>query len=130
MAARAEYEGDWIDAATLRGCEDDCIKKAVEMQAELGLKGVTDGERLRLPAKGGKGANGGRDGDLYLVIHIQPHRFFRVTGRDLYLDLPLAPWEAVLGTSVEIPTLGGPVRLKVRPGTQGGQQLRLAKRCC
>jgi curved DNA-binding protein len=91
-------------------------------------RGVTDGERLRLPAKGGRGANGGRDGDLYLVIHIAPHRFFRVTGRDLYLDLPLAPWEAVLGTSVEIPTLGGPVRLKIRPGTQAGQQLRLAKR--
>jgi curved DNA-binding protein len=91
-------------------------------------KGVTDGERLRLPGKGGKGANGGRDGDLYLVIHIAPHRLFRVTGRDLYLDLPLAPWEAVLGTTVEIPTLGGSVRLRVRPGTQAGQHLRLAKR--
>lgn len=90
--------------------------------------GVTDGERLRLPGKGGKGMNGGRDGDLYLNISIAPHRLFRVTGRDLYLDLPLAPWEAVVGTSVEIPTLGGPVRLKIRPGTQAGQQLRLAKR--
>jgi curved DNA-binding protein len=91
-------------------------------------QGVTDGERLRLPGKGGKGANGGRDGDLYLVIQIAPHRLFRVSGRDLYLDLPLAPWEAVLGATVEIPTLGGPLRLKIRPGTQAGQQLRLAKR--
>jgi curved DNA-binding protein len=91
-------------------------------------QGVTDGERLRLPGKGGKGMNGGRDGDLYLNISIAPHKLFRVSGRDLYLDLPLAPWEAVLGTSVEIPTLGGPVRLKIRPGTQAGQQLRLAKR--
>jgi curved DNA-binding protein len=91
-------------------------------------KGVTEGERLRLPGKGGKGMNGGRDGDLYLIVHIAPHRLFRVTGRDLYLDLPLAPWEAVLGTTVEIPTLGGTVRLKIRPGTQGGQHLRLAKR--
>ena len=91
-------------------------------------KGVTDGERLRLPGKGGKGANGGRDGDLYLIIRIALHPLFRVTGRDLYLDLPLAPWEAALGTTVEIPTLGGPVRLKIRPGTQGGQHLRLAKR--
>jgi curved DNA-binding protein len=90
--------------------------------------GVTHGERLRLPGKGGKGANGGRDGDLYLNIQIAPHPIYRVSGRDLYLDLPLAPWEAVLGASVEIPTLGGPVRLKIKPGTQAGQQLRLAKR--
>jgi curved DNA-binding protein len=90
--------------------------------------GVTDGERLRLPGKGGKGMNGGRDGDLYINVRLLPHRFYRVSGRDLFLDLPLAPWEAVLGTSVELPTLGGVVRLKVRPGTQAGQQLRLAKR--
>jgi curved DNA-binding protein len=91
-------------------------------------KGVTEGERLRLTGKGGKGVNGGRNGDLYLNIALAPHRLFRVTGRDLYFDLPLAPWEAVLGTTVEVPTLTGTVRLKVRPGTQAGQQLRLAKR--
>jgi curved DNA-binding protein len=91
-------------------------------------KGVSDGERLRLPGKGGKGLNGGRGGDLYLNISIMPHRLFRVSGRNLYLDLPLAPWEAVLGANIEIPTLGGTVRLKIRPGTQAGQQLRLAKR--
>ena len=91
-------------------------------------KGVSSGERLRLPGKGGKGMNGGRDGDLYLNVEIAPHRLFRVSGRDLYLDLPLAPWEAVLGTAVEIPTPAGPVRLKIRPGTQAGQQLRLARR--
>lgn len=91
-------------------------------------KGVSSGERLRLPGKGGKGMNGGRDGDLYLNVEIAPHRVYRVSGRDLYIDLPLAPWEAVLGATVEIPTLGGPVRLKIRPGTQAGQQLRLAKR--
>jgi curved DNA-binding protein len=91
-------------------------------------KGVSNGERLRLAGKGGKGMNGGRDGDLYLNIEIAPHRLFRVSGRDLYLDLPLAPWEAVLGASVRIPTPGGSVRLKIRPGTQAGQQLRLAGR--
>src|SRR5258708_28642351 len=91
-------------------------------------KGVTDGERLRLPGKGGKGLNGGPNGSLYLTIALQPHPLYRVTGHDLYLDLPLAPWEAALGASVEVPTLAGPVRLKVPPGTNTGQKLRLAKR--
>jgi len=91
-------------------------------------KGATDGQRLRVAGKGGRGFNGGRDGNLYLNIALHPHSLFRVSGHDLYLDLPLAPWEAVLGASVEVPTLGGPVRLKVPPGTHAGQQLRLAQR--
>lgn len=91
-------------------------------------KGATDGQRLRVAGKGGRGANGGRDGNLYLNIALHPHSLFRVSGHDLYLDLPLAPWEAVLGATVEVPTLGGPVRLKVPPGTHAGQQLRLAQR--
>ncbi|HJQ64502.1 MAG TPA: DnaJ C-terminal domain-containing protein [Burkholderiales bacterium] len=91
-------------------------------------KGATNGQRLRVPGKGGKGLNGGRDGDLYLNIALRPHPLFRPDGHDLYLDLPLAPWEAVLGATVEVPTLTGIVRLKVRPGTQAGQRLRLAGR--
>jgi curved DNA-binding protein len=91
-------------------------------------KGATDGQRLRLPGKGGKGLRGGRDGDLYLNISLRPHPFYRATGHDLYLDLPLAPWEAVLGTAVEVPTPGGAVRLKVPPGTQAGRHLRLPER--
>ena len=91
-------------------------------------KGVTDGERLRLPGKGGKGLNGGANGNLYLTIALQPHPLYRVTGHDLYLDLPLAPWEAALGASVEVPTLAGSVRLKVPAGTNSGQKLRLARR--
>jgi curved DNA-binding protein len=91
-------------------------------------KGATAGQRLRLAGRGGKGLNGGRDGDLYLNVALHPHPLFRVSGHDLYLDLPLAPWEAVLGASVEVPTLGGPVRLKVPPDTHAGQQLRLSNR--
>jgi curved DNA-binding protein len=91
-------------------------------------KGATEGQRLRLPGKGGKGFNGGRHGDLYLNIALHPHPLFRATGHDLYLDLPLAPWEAALGASVEVPTLAGPVVLKVPPGTSGGQKLRLTGR--
>jgi len=91
-------------------------------------KGATAGQRLRIPGKGGKGFDGGRDGDLFLNIALAPHRLFRATGHDLYVDLPLAPWEAVLGASVEVPTLDGAVRLKVPAGTKAGQQLRLAGR--
>jgi curved DNA-binding protein len=91
-------------------------------------KGATDGQRLRLPGKGGKGLNGGRDGDLYLDIVLHPHLLFRVSGHDLYLDLPLTPWEAVLGTAVDVPTPGGTLRLKVPAGTQAGHKLRLPKR--
>ena len=90
--------------------------------------GAVDGQRLRLPGKGGKGLHGGRDGDLYLDITLKPHHLYRATGHDLYLDLPLAPWEAALGATVEIPTLSGPVSLKVPSGTSAAGKLRLAGR--
>ncbi|HSN17069.1 MAG TPA: DnaJ C-terminal domain-containing protein [Gammaproteobacteria bacterium] len=91
-------------------------------------KGAVDGQRMRLPGKGGKGINGGPNGDLYLNISLKPHPIYRTTGHDLYLDLPIAPWEAVLGASVEVPTLAGTVRLKVPAGSQAGQKLRLPRR--
>lgn len=91
-------------------------------------KGVTDGQKLRLAGKGGRGFNGGRNGDLYLNILLRPHPLYRVQGHDLYLDLPLAPWEAALGAVIDVPTLAGGVRLKVPPGTGAGQKLRIAQR--
>jgi curved DNA-binding protein len=91
-------------------------------------KGASDRQKLRLAGKGGKGLHGGRDGDLYLTVVLKPHTVFRVSGHDLYFDLPLTPWEAVLGATVEVPTLAGAVRLKIPPDTHAGQQLRLAKR--
>ncbi len=91
-------------------------------------KGATHGQRLRLPGQGGRGFHGGRNGDLYLTITLLPHRLFRVSGHDLYLDLPLTPWEAALGTSVQVPTLGGAVQLKVPAGLPAEQSLRLAGR--
>jgi len=91
-------------------------------------KGVTDGKRLRVPGHGGKGYQGGPDGDLYLDIVLLPHRLFRVDHHDLYIDLPLTPWEAALGAVIEVPTLEGPVELKVPPGIQAGRKLRLANR--
>jgi len=91
-------------------------------------KGVTDGQQLRVPGKGAKGVNGGRDGDLYLDIQVEAHPLYRVAGQNLYIDLPLAPWEAALGATINLPTPGGTVSLKVPPGTRAGQQLRLSGR--
>ena len=91
-------------------------------------KGATDGQRLRLRGQGGKGHNGGRDGDLYLNITLHPHPLYRVDGHDLYIDLALTPWEAALGATIEVPTLAGPVNLNIAPATISGQQLRLKKR--
>ena len=78
--------------------------------------------------QGGKGVDGGPDGDVYLHIALRPHRLYRVSGHDLFLDLPLTPWEAALGATVQVPTLGGAVNLKVPAGTRAGQQLRLSGR--
>ena len=90
--------------------------------------GVTNGEKLRVPGKGGKGVNGGPDGDLYLDIEVAEHPVYRASGKDIYVDLPLTPWEAILGTSVKLPTPAGAVTLKVPAGTRAGQELRLSGR--
>lgn len=91
-------------------------------------KGATHGQRLRLRGQGGKGMNGGRDGDIYLDIALHPHPLYRPSGHDIYLDLPLAPWEAALGATVEVPTPHGAVNLKVPSGTAAGAKMRLAKK--
>jgi curved DNA-binding protein len=90
--------------------------------------GVSEGQKLRLRGKGGKGRNGGPDGDIYLHILMAPHPVFRPDQHDLHFDLALAPWEAALGAEVEVPTLDGPVLLTVPPGTRSGRKLRLRGR--
>jgi curved DNA-binding protein len=90
--------------------------------------GVTQGQKLRLRGQGGKGRNGGPDGDIYVHIELQPDPKFRVTGRDVYLDLALSPWEAALGAEVPVPTLDGDVVMKVPAGTRSAQKLRLRGR--
>jgi curved DNA-binding protein len=89
-------------------------------------KGAADGQRLRLAGKGASGLNGGRAGDLYVTLAMQRHGLFRVTGSDLYLDLPLSASEAVLGANVQVPTLEGRVELTVPANTRAGHTLRLA----
>jgi len=87
--------------------------------------GVREGQRIRLAGQGGDGHGGGRKGDLYLRVRLARHPDFNVKGADLYFDLDLAPWEAVLGVQAKIPALDGVTSLKVPPGTTSGGQLRL-----
>jgi len=90
--------------------------------------GVTEGQLIRLAGQGEGAGEGGRAGDLYLEAHILPHRLYQLDGRDVTLTLPVAPWEAALGASVKVPTLGGPVEMHIPPGAQSGQKLRLRGR--
>jgi curved DNA-binding protein len=90
--------------------------------------GVTEGQKLRLRGKGAKGRAGGPDGDIYVHLQLLPHPRYRVDGKDLYFDLVLAPWEAVLGAQVHVPTLDGDVVLTVPQGTHSAQKLRLRGR--
>lgn len=87
--------------------------------------GVTDGQRLRLAGQGGSGAAGGPAGDLYLIVHLAPHGRYRVEGRNVIAELPLAPWEAALGTSLAIDTPGGEVKVRVPVSSSSGRRLRL-----
>lgn len=91
-------------------------------------KGVKAGQRIRLAEQGTPGMGGGTPGDLYLEIEFKPHRLFRAKERDVYLELPVTPWEAALGATVGVPTLGGKVELKIPAGSQTGRQLRLKGR--
>ena len=88
--------------------------------------GVKDGQRIRVKGRGQDG--GGGRGDLMIRVQIQPHAYFRREGSDILLDLPLSIEEALLGAKVEIPTLDGPTRLTIPPGTSSGMKLRLRGR--
>ena len=90
--------------------------------------GITEGKRLRVGGKGEAGSSGGGAGDLFLTVRLAGHPDFRVEGSNLSYDLDLAPWEAVLGAQVTVPTLDGPLSIKIPPGTQGGQRLRVRGR--
>jgi curved DNA-binding protein len=90
--------------------------------------GVVAGQRIRLTGQGSAGSGGGPPGDLYLEIDFLPHRLFEVEGRDITLTLPVAPWEAALGATVQTPTLAGPVDLRIPPNAKAGQKMRLKGR--
>ncbi len=87
--------------------------------------GVDTGFRMRVPRKGNVGRNGGPAGDLYLVITVRPHEFFRREGNDILCVVPVTVTEAALGTKIEVPTIEGKTMLRIPPGTQSGQKFRL-----
>jgi curved DNA-binding protein len=95
-----------------------------EFEVEI-PRGVRDGQRIRLAGQGSPGMSGGQAGDLFLRVRLRPHPRFRVDGRDLYVDLPVAPWEAALGAEVPVPTLDGSAKVKVPAGSSSGRKLRL-----
>lgn len=87
--------------------------------------GVRDGQRIRLAGQGSSGAGGGSAGDLFLRVRLRPDPRFHVEGRNLYVPLPVTPWEAALGAEVPVPTLDGSARVRVPPGSSTGRRLRL-----
>ncbi|MFW0078998.1 MAG: DnaJ C-terminal domain-containing protein [Coxiella endosymbiont of Haemaphysalis qinghaiensis] len=90
--------------------------------------GVTQGQQIRLQGQDSSGIGGAPNGDLYLQIYLKAHQFYTVEGRNIYLNLPVTPWEAALGTKITVPTLGGAVELTLPSGSQTGRKLRLKGR--
>lgn len=111
----------------LRGARRRITLDGRSVEVEL-PRGLRDGAILRVPGRGEPGVGGGPPGDLYLHVRVRPHPRYRVVGDDLEVDLPLWPWQAVLGAAVRLDTPDGPVTLKVPPGTQAGRRLRLRGR--
>lgn len=91
-------------------------------------KGVRQGQHIRLAGQGSPGLGGGKPGDLYLEIEFESHPLYKVEGKDVHVELPVAPWEAALGATVKAPTPDGPVDLKIPAGTTRARKLRLRKR--
>jgi curved DNA-binding protein len=110
-----------VDAAGLITLKERTLNVAIP-------KGITDGQNIRLKGQGAPGIGKLPAGDLYLEVLFKPDPLYRASGRDLYLDLPVAPWEAALGASVKVPTPAGPVLLKIPAGSFQGRELRIKGR--
>ena len=102
-------------------------KKTETYQVKI-PRGVREGQRIRLAGQGEAGERGGKSGDLFLRVRLARHPDFSVEGSDLVHEVKIAPWQAVLGDQLIVPTLEGNARLKLPPGTQGGQRFRLRER--
>jgi molecular chaperone DnaJ len=123
----AELHLDFDDA--VHGLTTEVTFKGQEGSQSFKVRvpaGVSDGQRVRLPGKGGRGSNGGPPGDLYAVVRVAPHPIFARSGKDLTVDAVITWPEAVLGTEIQVPTLDGrPVRVRVPAGTPHGRTLRV-----
>jgi curved DNA-binding protein len=118
-------------AFTLAMPEFDADGRLVSRDRVLNVqipKGVTAGQQIRLAGQGARPSGEGKAGDLYIEVEFRPHPLYRIDGRDLTLELPVAPWEAALGASVQTPTPGGKVDLKIPAGSHAGSKLRLKGR--
>jgi molecular chaperone DnaJ len=103
------------------------IEKRERLQVKI-PPGVADGARVRVSGKGGTGRGGGAAGDLYFVVKVRPHPRIHREGKDLTIEVPVTISEAMLGATITVPTPQGPIKLKVPPGSQGGQRLRVPGR--
>ena len=110
---------------TCRG--EGTVSKTEPLEVRI-KAGTRDGQRIRLPGKGNAGAHGGVPGDLYAIIRIDSHPIFRRDGDDIHLTVPVSATEAALGAKIEVPTIDGRALLKIPPGTQSGQKLRLREK--
>ena len=109
-------------------CQGRQLEVLVESVAVPFMAGLHDGARVRLAGKGHEGRNGGPAGDLYIAVQVDADTRFTRSGDDLHVVVPIAVHEAALGAKIEVPSLDGPVRLRVPPGTQSGQRFRLRER--
>ena len=103
------------------------VEKRERLQVKIPA-GVADGARVRVSGKGGTGRSGGGSGDLYFVVKVRPHPLMQRDGQDLTLEVPVTVSEAVLGATITVPTAQGAIKLKVPPGSQSGQRLRVPGR--
>jgi curved DNA-binding protein len=116
---------------TLNVSEIDGSGHVITKQRTLNVKipkGVKQGQKIRLTGQGSPSMSGGQAGDLYLEIEFNPHSNYRVDAHDVYLDVPITPWEAALGAGIKVPTIDGIVNLKIPAGTATGKKMRLRGR--
>jgi molecular chaperone DnaJ len=109
-------------------CGGDQVQMRTESVTINVPPGLADGARMRIPGKGHTGRNGGEPGDLYVDIAVLPHPLFVRVGDDLHLTVPVAVHEAALGARIEVPSVDGPARVRIPPGTQAGQRFRVRER--
>src|SRR5271155_4346733 len=115
----------------ISGCPVCRGEGSIESTSPLEIRikaGTRDGQRIRIAGKGNAGLRGGAVGDLYVIIRIEPHPLFKREGDDIYITVPVTAFEAALGSKIEVPAIDGRSMLKIPPGTQSGQKLRLREK--